>query len=50
MKEQALTTIKKNLLLDWIYAQKNNIPVIDLAEFIKSNTKTAKSTITDQKK
>jgi hypothetical protein len=47
MKEQAPTTIKKNILLDWIYAQKNNIPVTDLAEFIKSNTKTAKTTTTD---
>jgi hypothetical protein len=50
MKEQATTTIKKNLLLDCIYAQKNNIPVIALEEFIKSNTKNAQSTITDQKK
>jgi hypothetical protein len=50
MKEQASTTIKKNLLLDWIYAQKNNIPVTDLAEFIKSNTKNIKTTTTDQKK
>jgi hypothetical protein len=50
MKEQAPTTIKKNILLDWIYAQKNNIPVTDLAEFIKTNTKNAKTTTTDQKK
>jgi len=47
MKEQAPTTVKKNILLDWIYAQKNNIPVTDLAEFIKSNTKNAKTTTTD---
>ena len=47
MKEQATTTVKKNLLLDWIYKQKNNIPVTNLAEFIKSNTKTAKNTTTD---
>jgi hypothetical protein len=50
MKEQAPTTIKKNILLDWIYAQKNNIPVTDLTEFIKSNTKNEKTTTTDQKK
>ena len=43
MKEYFPVSIKKNLLLDWIYAQKNNIPVIDLSEFIKSNTKKQKA-------
>ena len=39
MQEQNTKTMKKNLLLDWIYKQKNNIPVNDLIEFIKSNSK-----------
>lgn len=50
MKEYFPVSIKKNILLDWIYAQKNNITVTDLAEFIKSNTKNAKTTTADQKK
>lgn len=43
MKEQTTPTIKKNLLLDWIYKQTNNLPVSDLIEFIKHNEKTQKS-------
>lgn len=34
--------MKKNILLDWIYKQKNNIPVNDLMEFIKSTQKLQK--------
>ena len=42
MNEQTTPTIKKNILLDWIYKQKNNILENDLMEFIKSATKTSK--------
>ena len=39
MNEQTTPTIKKNILLDWIYKQKNDIPENDLIEFIKSHSK-----------
>ena len=39
MNEQNTPTIKKNILLDWIYKQKNDIPENDLIEFIKSHSK-----------
>jgi hypothetical protein len=42
MNKQTILTIKKNILLDWIYKQKNNVPVNDLMEFIKSHSKTSK--------
>jgi hypothetical protein len=50
MKEQDTTTIKEESITRLDIRAENNIPVTDLAEFIKSNTKNAKSTITDQKR
>lgn len=49
MNEQNLLNIKKNHLLDWIYKQKNNIPVNDLIEFIKFSSKNPENIKTDQK-
>jgi len=49
MSERPLSTIKKNLLLDWIYKQKNNVPVNDLMEFIKSYSKTPEIIKIDKK-
>ena len=49
MNEQTTLTIKKNILLDWISKQKNDIPASDLAEFIKSYSKTSKIITIDQK-
>lgn len=49
MNEQTTLTIKKNLLLDWIYKQKNNVIVDDLMEFIKSHSKTSKIIKIDKK-
>lgn len=43
MHEQTKPTIKKNILLDWIYKQKNNVLVDDLMEFINSASKTSKN-------
>jgi hypothetical protein len=49
MDEQTKPTIKKNILLDWIYKQKNNVPVNDLMEFIQSQSKGSKIIKTDKK-
>jgi hypothetical protein len=35
MQKQEKNTIKKNILLDWIYKQKNNIPIFDLIKFLE---------------
>lgn len=50
MNKQTILTIKKNILLDWIYKQKNNVPVNDLMEFIKSHSKTSEIITNDNKK
>jgi hypothetical protein len=42
MDKQTISTIKKNILLDWIYKQKNNIPVNGIMEFIESQSKGSK--------
>jgi hypothetical protein len=47
--EQIIPTIKKNILLYWIYKQKNNVPVDDLMEFTKSHSKTSKIIKIDKK-
>ena len=43
MNNQPKPTIKKNLLLDWIYKQKNNVLVNDLIEFIKYHSKNSRN-------
>ena len=39
MHDQPVVTIKKHLLLDWLYQQQREVPVTELLEFIKSQKK-----------
>ncbi len=50
MNKQTIPTIKKSLLLDWLYQQKTNVPVSDLIKFIKSYANNPNIVIIDHKK